>query len=111
MLWCGLFYIARGEGGRILGTCGFKGEPKDGAVEIGYGVSPRHRSRGVATAAVREMLRIAFENDSKVKVFAEVDVDNHASTRVVRKLGFAVTGNRTDEDNERMVRWSARSGA
>jgi len=109
-LWPGLFYIACGKGGRIVGTCGFKDEAKDGVVEIGYGVSPRHQGRGIATAAVSEMLRIAFQNDATVKVLAEVSPANLRSTRVVRKLGFAASGSRTDEDNELVVRWFARSG-
>jgi len=111
ILWCGLFYIACSEGGRIVGTCGFKDEAKDGIVEIGYGVSPWHRGRGIATAAVGQLLRIAFQNDYRVKVLAEVSGANLSSTRVVQKLGFAVSGNRIDKDNELLVRWFADSSA
>ena len=110
VLWCGLYYIASSEGGRILGTCGFKDEVKDGTVEIGYGVSPQYRGRGIATAAVGQMLRIAFQNDSTISVLAEVSAENHSSTRVVQKLGFTASGNRSDEDNELLVRWLAKSG-
>lgn len=110
-LWCGLFYMACGEGGRIVGTCGFKDEAKDGIVEIGYGVSLQHQGMGIATASVREMLRIAFQNDSSVNVLAEVSAENLPSTRVVQKLGFVASGDRTDEDNEPLVRWIARNGA
>ena len=42
--------------GVASGTVGFKGEPVKGWLEVGYGVVPAHRGRGVATTAVAKLL-------------------------------------------------------
>ena len=44
----------------LVGWGGFKGPPADGVVELGYSVAPALRGRGIASGAVREMLREAF---------------------------------------------------
>ena len=58
--WCNTFLIVRNRDQRIIGGCGFKDAPKDGRVEIGYGVSPSSRGQGAATAAVGLLLQLAF---------------------------------------------------
>jgi hypothetical protein len=44
------------QDGWTVGLLGFKGRPVDGVVEVGYGIVPSARGRGVATAAVRVLL-------------------------------------------------------
>lgn len=44
----------------LVGWGGFKGPPSDGVVELGYAVAPAWEGRGVATVAVRELVREAF---------------------------------------------------
>jgi [ribosomal protein S5]-alanine N-acetyltransferase len=102
--WCNTFLIVQNSTGRIVGSCGFKNEPLDGRVEIGYGVSPDCRRQGVATAAVKQLLDLATSSGAR-EVLAEVVPDNLASTRVVQKLGFINNGTRVDEDNETVVQW------
>ncbi len=50
----------RGEPPEVVGWGGFKGPPRDGTVELGYAIAPAREGRGLATAAVRAMLRDAF---------------------------------------------------
>jgi RimJ/RimL family protein N-acetyltransferase len=107
--WCNTFLIVRNHDQRVIGGCGFKDAPKDGRVEIGYGVSPGCRGQGAATAAVGLLLRLAFGRGVR-EVFAEVTPDNLASARVVRKLGFVGTGTRVDEENQVVVQWVAENG-
>jgi ribosomal-protein-alanine N-acetyltransferase len=107
--WCNTFLIVRNHDQRIIGGCGFKDAPKDGRVEIGYGVSPNSRGQGAATAAVGLLLRLAFGSGA-VEVFAEVTPDNLASAKVVRKLGFVSAGIRVDEDDRLVVQWAAENG-
>jgi RimJ/RimL family protein N-acetyltransferase len=108
--WCNTFLVVRDADSRIVGGCGFKNEPKDGRVEIGYGVSPNSRGRGVATAAVKMLLGLAFAGGA-TEVLAEVSPENLASAKVVQKLGFSNTGSRVNEDNETVVQWVAKNDA
>jgi RimJ/RimL family protein N-acetyltransferase len=107
--WCSTFLIVRNRDRRIIGGCGFKDAPKDGRVEIGYGVSPDSRGQGAATAAVGLLLRRAFDSGVR-EVLAEVTPDNLASAQVVRKLGFVSTGTRVDKEDGIVVRWVASNG-
>lgn len=108
--WCNTFLVVRDADSRIVGGCGFKSEPKNGRVEIGYGVSPESRGKGAATAAVKRLLVLAFAAGA-MEVLAEVCPENLASTRVVEKLGFSNTGSRVNEQRETVVQWVARNGA
>jgi ribosomal-protein-alanine N-acetyltransferase len=108
--WCNTFLIVRSQDQRVIGGCGFKDAPRDGRVEIGYGVAPSCRGRGAATAAVGLLLRLAFGRGVR-EVFAEVTPDNLASASVVRKLGFVGTGTRVDEEHQVVVQWVAKNGA
>jgi RimJ/RimL family protein N-acetyltransferase len=102
--WCNTFLIVQNSSGRIIGGCGFKDEPKDGRVEIGYGVAPNSRGQGGATAAVKLLVKLALTGGAR-EVLAEVTPENLASTRVVQKLDFTNTGTRLDEDNDIVVQW------
>ncbi len=108
--WCSTFYVVRNKDNKIVGSCGFKHPPYDGIVEIGYGISPDSRNEGAATAAVRQLLTIAFAAGAKA-VLAEVGPENMASTSVVRRLNFQNIGARLDEDDGRVIRWLATSDA
>jgi ribosomal-protein-alanine N-acetyltransferase len=84
---------------QVVGSGGFKGFPVDGRVAIGYGVAEELRGKGLATAAVRELLQVAFSDTGVVEVYAETATDNVPSRRVVEKAGFRHLGRRaTDAD-------------
>lgn len=108
--WSTTFLIVNKEDSRIVGGCGFKTSPKHGRVEVGYGVAPRAHGRGAATAALQQLVRIAFAAGA-TEVLAEVTPDNQASTRVVQKAGFENVGSGFDKENEYVVRWLLRGEA
>ena len=108
LFWCSTFYIVRNSDRMIIGGCGFKDEPLNGRVEIGYAVSPSCQGRGVATACVGELLRLAFASDEVSEVLAEINPANFASARVVEKLDFERGEMVLDEDQEMAVQWLAR---
>jgi ribosomal-protein-alanine N-acetyltransferase len=60
--------------------------------EISYGIGEAWQGRGIATAAVREMVRKAFTESSLRKLIAFVHDRNLASCRVLDKLGFQREG-------------------
>ncbi|MGX7827549.1 GNAT family N-acetyltransferase [Actinokineospora sp. 24-640] len=56
--------------------------------EIGFVLHPDHHGRGYATEAAREMLRLGFEGLGLHRITGRLDADNHASARVLAKLGM-----------------------
>jgi len=95
----------------FVGSCGFKGPPKQGEVEIGYGVSPSFQRRGIATAAVHALLEMAFADTSVSSVLATISPGNIASIRVAEKLGFVRQDLFVDTDGEALMRWRCLSHA
>lgn len=57
-------------------------------VEIGYAVVRSHWRRGIATEAVRELIRIIRERSDVERVVAHTPLDRPESARVVEKAGF-----------------------
>ena len=74
----------------VVGGAGFFGPPREGEVEIGYGIVPSRQRRGYATEAVQAMVADAFRLGSVLTVTANVDLDNPASIRVLEKSGMAL---------------------
>jgi ribosomal-protein-alanine N-acetyltransferase len=103
--WCSTFLILRDADSTVVGACGFKDEPADGCVEIGYGVAEECRKQGIATAAVSELVRIAFDHVAVRGVLAQINPDNVSSTRVVQALGFEADDTVVDDDGEPLVQW------
>lgn len=106
--WCSTFLIVRRCDSTIVGACGFKDAPADGGVEIGYGVAPACRKQGIATAAVAELVAIAFRSAEVHAVLAQINPGNVSSTRVARSLGFDAGPTVVDEDGEPLVHWVRR---
>lgn len=84
-------HIARVVDGVVFGSIGFFGPPAaspDGTdeVEIGFGLVPDARGRGVATEAVGAVL--ALTDALGVRVRASVLPENTPSVRVLAKCGF-----------------------
>jgi ribosomal-protein-alanine N-acetyltransferase len=59
---------------------------------IGYGVDAAYTGRGYATEIAGEVVRYAFEELNLHRVEASYQPENHASARVLQKLGFIVEG-------------------
>ena len=97
------------ERGAVVGLCSLKNAPDEfGAVEIGYGVAPAWRARGVATRAVADVLDWARGDARVAAVTAETSVDNRASHLVLERNGFARIGNRDDEEDGALICWERR---
>ena len=86
------FLIFRRTAGspELVGSIGF-GDMGDGQLEIGYWIARDHWGRGYATEAGRAVLDIARAVGHRA-MLAEHFVDNPASGKVLRKLGFRPTG-------------------
>ncbi|AOL94407.1 GNAT family N-acetyltransferase [Porphyrobacter sp. LM 6] len=73
----------------VIGSAGM-GE-HDGQPELGYWIAREHWGRGYATEAAGAVLKIARTLGHR-RVVAGHFIDNPASGKVLRKLGFAPTG-------------------
>ncbi|SHH31540.1 GNAT family N-acetyltransferase [Ferrimonas marina] len=76
------------ETGQIIGFCGFKYEPHLNGTDIGYRLHPDFWGKGYATEANQACLEYARRNMDFKEVFGEVVAENHASARVLTKLGL-----------------------
>jgi RimJ/RimL family protein N-acetyltransferase len=103
----GYALVQRGSA-TVVGGCGFKGPPADGAVEIAYGVSPEQRNRGYATEAAAALVSYAFECAEVSVVRAHTLPNSAASRRVLEKCGFEHVGELVDPDDGVVSRFEKR---
>lgn len=78
------------DGTRIIGCAGIA-PGEQGAVELGYWIARDQWGRGYATEAARAVLTVARALGHG-RIEASHFLDNPASGRVLRKLGFVPTG-------------------
>ncbi len=80
------------SGAEPIGAASLKrvgtGEPPRVMPRLGYWIGQRHWGRGHGTEAVTALVDYAFRNDAGEIIGAGVFHDNHASLRVLEKLGF-----------------------
>ena len=87
----GVFYVLVGEDGTVLGRFNLY-NVKDGTAELGYRVAQHVAGRGVATAAVQELCRLAAARYGLRMLRAATTYDNVASQKVLTKNGFVPAG-------------------
>ena len=77
------------EAKRLVGVAMLGRDPSaPGHAELGYWIGPRERGLGYATSAAEQLLIRAFERMDVTLVFALCGKVNHASARVLTKIGF-----------------------
>ena len=85
-------YVIVDDEGRLAGECGTKGPPRDGVVEIGYGLTAPSRGHGLGGRAVTDLVGLLRERPEITVIEAEIHITNTASRRIVERLGFATDG-------------------
>ncbi|WP_171075014.1 GNAT family N-acetyltransferase [Nonomuraea basaltis] len=79
--------------GVIVGAISlFKTSWSAGTAEVGYGVHPLYRGRGLATEALRGLVGWTFETTELRRIDLTANLDNAASLRVAQKAGFSWEG-------------------
>ncbi|MFI6232787.1 GNAT family N-acetyltransferase [Micromonospora sp. NPDC050784] len=91
----GHYRITRTADGKAIGGIGFKGQPENGRVEVGYGLAPSARGNGYAAEALAALLDLATAHGLS-RVVAETTGDNVASRRTLEHAGFRHTGTNDD---------------
>ncbi|OEJ96042.1 GNAT family N-acetyltransferase [Streptomyces thermolilacinus] len=88
------FHVVLDEAGELIGRVNLVCVA-EGAPELGYRIAERAAGRGVATAAVAEVCRLASETYGLRELRAVTTVDNLASRTVLERNGFAHVGELT----------------
>ena len=85
------FYVLVAEDGSVLGRFNLY-DLRDGTANLGYRVAQHVAGRGVATATVRELCRLAAARHGLHTLRAATSHANAASQKVLTKAGFAPVG-------------------
>jgi ribosomal-protein-alanine N-acetyltransferase len=73
----------------VVANGGFFGKPADdGSVELGYATQPDQRNRGYASEVAGALVEWGLEQPNVKRIIARCDPTNHASIRVLEKLGM-----------------------
>jgi [ribosomal protein S5]-alanine N-acetyltransferase len=92
----------------LLGSCGYKGDPKDGMVEIGYEVSEAYRGWGLATEMAKALIKNAFDSNEVEYVQAHTLAEVNESGSVLKKCGMQMISEVEDPDDGKLWRWEIR---
>ena len=83
------------ESGTIVGNCGFcriSYDPTAGALEycgeVNYYLAPQYRGQGLATEALRAVLKFGFDEIKLTRIQGRCPPDNLSSERVLQKAGL-----------------------
>lgn len=90
----------------VIGTVGFHELSKRHfRAEIGYELHPHYWRQGIATEAIKAVLGFGFNTMALHRIEANVDPNNQASAKLLRKVGFTEEGYLRERfyDNGRFV--------
>ncbi|MFH9552778.1 GNAT family N-acetyltransferase [Streptomyces sp. NPDC017435] len=85
------FYVLVADDGSVLGRFNLY-DFEDGGAQLGYRVAQHVAGRGVATATVRELCRLAAARHGVRTLRAATSHENVASRKVLTKAGFVPVG-------------------
>jgi len=97
--WTHAFRVMQRDTDSIVGTCGFKGPPTDGVVEIAYAIEPEHEGNGYATEAAQALVGFAFSRGEVCLIRAHTLPEGASSKRVLVKCGFRYVGEIVDVED------------
>ncbi|MEY9871543.1 ribosomal-protein-alanine N-acetyltransferase [Streptacidiphilus sp. MAP12-33] len=88
---CAFYVLAEADGDDVLGRFNLYGL-HDGTADLGYRMAEHACGRGLATAAVGELCRLAATRHGLRTLRAATSLTNLASQRVLAKCDFTPTG-------------------
>ena len=98
-------YIAITDEDGVVGTCGFKGPPEDGAAEIAYFTFPPFTGRGFAKQMARKLEEFAARTGALRILIAHTLSETNASTAILKGMGFRNVGEVLDPEDGPAWRW------
>jgi RimJ/RimL family protein N-acetyltransferase len=92
------------EGGEVLGRMNLV-DVADGSAELGFRIAEKAAGRGLATAAVHEVSRLAATTYGLTTLHAAATLDNIGSRTVLTRTGFVRTGDRFTLNDKPALRY------
>ncbi len=87
------FGIILNDTGRLAGCAEFSiRDIENRTGEVGYVLHPDVWGKGLATEAAQEILALGFKRHHMHRIFATCEPGNHASQRVLKKIGMTYEG-------------------
>lgn len=86
-----LFHVITNESGEILGRINLF-DVANGSAELGFRIAEKAAGQGLATAAVREIAKLAATTYDLTTLTAAAAIDNIGSRTVLTRTGFEPTG-------------------
>ena len=102
--WGG-YLVVDPQSGVVVGTCAFKGPPRDGAVEIAYFTFPAFERQRYGGAMARQLIAIADAAPEVGLIVAHTLPEPSASTRILAAAGLDLIGEVDDPEDGRVWRW------
>jgi [ribosomal protein S5]-alanine N-acetyltransferase len=96
------------EENMLVGSCGFKGNPFNGMVEIGYEVAKDYRGKGLATEIATGLIKYAMLNPAIKYVQAHTLAQLNESCKVLGKCGMKKMEELEDPEDGKIWRWEIR---
>ena len=86
------------ETATLIGGCGLLVRREEyGEYEVGYCFHRDWWGRGFGTESVRALVGFAFRSGQAHRIYALVDPENHASSRLLQDLGFRLEGHQRQD--------------
>ena len=85
----GIWAIINKDSDKMIGYCGLRYLDKLEEVELLYGLAKAYWGRQIITKAASASISFGFEVAKLETIIAMVLPENHASKRVIEKLGFS----------------------
>jgi ribosomal-protein-alanine N-acetyltransferase len=76
----------------VIGSCSLYEFERESRAEIGYWLSTNKQGLGIATEAVRRVVRFGFAGLNLHRIQASCHPQNHAAAAVVKRAGFREEG-------------------
>jgi len=83
--WVGYFVIKENK---IVGSCGFTGQPLEGKVEIAYWTFEEYERQGVSSFSCKGLVFISQQFNPSIIVTAKTAPEYNASTKILQNNGF-----------------------
>ncbi|MEO1297694.1 MAG: GNAT family N-acetyltransferase [Cyanobacteria bacterium J06636_16] len=80
------------QSNHLIGSCGFSWDRDTNAAEIGYELASQFWRQGIMSEALQAILHYGFETKEMQFVVAEIMLENLASRKLLKKLGFESQG-------------------
>lgn len=101
--WIGYFVV--NDNSEIVGAGGYKGQPRDGKIEIAYSTFKKYEGKGVGTEICRQLVSLSLQTDPSVTITARTLPEFNASTTILTRNQFKCLGTVYDEEDGDVWEW------